>query len=134
MLTSAKWRSKTRREDDCLIWTGRIGNRGYGLYGGRVAHRQVYEIERGPIPAGLVLDHLCRQKACVNPDHLEPVTQAENLRRGPTVITTISAAKTHCHRGHEFAAENTLIELNRGRYMQRTCRQCKRDRRKGVAA
>ena len=84
-------------EGGCLLWTGATTN-GYGVVSvdGRLqrAHRVAYEQANGPIPAGLHLDHLCRVRACINPDHLEPVTQAENNRRA-------GAAKTTCSKGHE---------------------------------
>lgn len=64
----------------CWEWTGQKDS-GYGRYSGRPAHRVTYEVLVGPIPDGLTLDHLCRNKGCVNPDHLEPVTSSENTRR-----------------------------------------------------
>lgn len=70
------------------------------------AHRLAYEIFREPIPNGLVIDHLCKKHDCVNPDHLEPVTNKINILRG-TGITAIAALKTHCYLGHEFTTENT---------------------------
>ena len=69
----------------CWMWTGSTDDEGYGLFrsgGSPLAHRRCWELLVGPIPDGLVLDHLCRVRACVNPDHLEPVTQLENVRRG----------------------------------------------------
>jgi hypothetical protein len=75
----------------CWVWGGPRTELGYGVLWAntrprsRKAHRVVYEIHRGPIPAGLELDHLCRNPSCVNPDHLEPVTHAENMRRSPLV-------------------------------------------------
>ena len=69
------------RSDGCWEWTGRKDRDGYGLYGNRRAHRVVYEALVGPIPEGMTLDHLCFNRSCVKPEHLEPVTQAENYRR-----------------------------------------------------
>jgi len=84
------------------------------------AHRYVYEQEVGPIPDGLTLDHLCRNRACVNPDHLEPVTMRVNTLRGET-ITARNAAKTRCDKGHEFTPENTMRKPD-----GRRCRVCQR--------
>lgn len=112
-----------QREGDCWIWTGKRLPAGYGRmsYGGKwnLAHRMSYTHLVGPIPEGLDLDHLCRNRACVNPAHLEPVTRSVNLRRG-VGGPAINAAKTHCIRGHEFTPENTAI-AERGK---RRCRKC----------
>jgi hypothetical protein len=101
------------RPDGCWQWMGATDRYGYGLslfYGRRerkhMAHRVAYEQFVGPIPEGLVIDHLCRNKGCVNPDHLEPVTIGENVLRGET-IPARNLLKTHCHRGHEFTPEST---------------------------
>lgn len=82
------------------------------------AHRYAYEQMVGPIPNGLVLDHLCRNRWCCNPAHVEPVTQAENVLRGEGWAPRFKA-QTHCHRGHEFTPENTH-HGKRGR----SCRAC----------
>lgn len=68
----------------CWIFQGFIGPNGYGKTGHRWAHRRAYEERYGPVPAGLEIDHLCRVRSCINPDHLEPVTGSENARRGLT--------------------------------------------------
>ena len=118
----------------CWLWTGCIlspskgGENGYGRFGigkaiSTYAHRWAYENFRGPIPAGLDLDHLCRVRSCVNPDHLEPVTRSENVLRGK-----ISAERnqTHCKHGHEFDAANTYAQKTG----LRRCRRCAADREK----
>lgn len=83
------------------------------------AHRVVYEQVVGPIPDGLVLDHLCRVRCCCNPDHLEPVTHIENIMRGAGTGAA-NAVKTHCKNGHEFTVENTYERPTGGR----ACRTC----------
>jgi hypothetical protein len=108
--------------NDCWVWT-RSRTEGYGwmwLNGrGTQVHRVTYELLVGPIPAGLVIDHLCRVRACCNPAHMEPVTRGENVLRGET-ITARCAAKTHCPQGHPYDEVNTYRDRNGGRY----CRRC----------
>lgn len=114
----------------CWLWIGqRLSDRHGGPSYGRIAqdskrvpaHRLFYITERGPIPEGMVLDHLCLMPCCVNPFHLEIVTDAENKRRE---IMRRKREQTHCKRGHEFTPENTRVFGNN----QRECRQCARDR------
>jgi len=111
--------------DGCWEWIASRDPNGYGRIwaeGSRVvmAHRLVYEMVVGPIPDGLFLDHLCRNRGCVRPDHLEPVTCRENTLRGESPAA-IGARKTHCLRGHELTAENNYFVQGK-----RSCRTCRR--------
>lgn len=114
----------------CWLWTASLDPNGYGQFhdGERLtkAHRFAFAVVVGPVPDGHELDHLCRTRHCVNPEHLEPVTHAENMRR---------THKTVCKRGHASTHDNTL----RLRDGKRQCRACNRERmarlrRKGQTA
>jgi hypothetical protein len=130
MSVAARFHTKYQRGEasECWEWLAARTGTGYGnFYAGTVegrkvnrpAHRVAYELALGPIPEGLVLDHLCRNRACVNPAHLEPVTNAENLRRGAR-----GRLVTHCPQGHELSGDN-LRPRNDGR---RGCAACLRER------
>ncbi len=115
--------AKVDKTDGCWLWTAAKTRDGYGRLadtGGRwvLAHRFAYELHIGPIPNSLTLDHLCRVRHCVNPTHLEPVTNRVNALRG-VGIPARNARKTHCLRGHPFDAENT--RWWRGGRRCRTC-------------
>lgn len=112
----------------CWQWTASITATGYGrVWDGRRpdwAHRTVYKLLVGPIPDGLVLDHLCRNRACVNPDHLEPVTDAINTARGDSADVTRERwrAQRFCKRSHPLFGPNVYHSPS-GR---RVCRECRR--------
>lgn len=116
--------------DDCWLFAGYKNELGYGqifTYFDRkmsyqYAHRVSYETFVGPIPDGLVIDHLCRFRHCINPEHLEPVTARVNTLRGEGVL--MNKRKTHCPKGHPYTDYNTIFN-SRG---WRVCRQCDLDR------
>lgn len=111
--------------DGCWTWTGST-IRGYGRMiwnsKGTMTHRITYELAYGPIPDGLVLDHLCRNRACCRPDHLEAVTVGENNFRGVSFVSQ-NKFKTHCDRGHALTVENVYVYKNGWR----KCRACRRE-------
>ncbi|MFG0329862.1 MAG: HNH endonuclease signature motif containing protein [Phycisphaerales bacterium] len=106
-------------DDGCWNWTASVNSDGYGQFRAgdekRFAHRVVYEWFVRPLDPDLTLDHLCRNRACVNPDHLEEISLKENLRRGDAFI--VNARKTHCPQGHPY----DRLDLRTG---QRKCRRC----------
>ena len=128
----ARFWAKVRKSPDpggCWIWTGSKSEGRYGSFNVagviRPAHCVAYELATGPIPDGAELDHLCRQKLCVRPDHLEPVTHKVNVLRGKGP-TAQNAQKDMCSRGHPFDLINTYWRTDGGR----RCRACKRLQRR----
>lgn len=116
---------KLRPDGDCWTWTGNVAGRyGHVRDQGRTyqVHRLVYSLLVGPIPDGLTLDHLCRNRLCVNPAHLEPVSNRENTLRGFGPTAT-NARATHCKHGHAFDEVNTRYRQNGWR----ACRKCQAD-------
>jgi hypothetical protein len=108
---------------ECILYKGHINYNGYGSASMNnktiLAHRKSYIINKGDIPKGLVIDHLCKVKSCINPEHLEAVTQKENVKRGN--MTKRNLSKTKCPQGHNYSGSNLIID-NRG---YRECRTCK---------
>lgn len=121
--------AKVDKSDGCWVWTAAKFWDGYGAFSvvvdgkryTRRAHRLAYEDRFGPIPDKLVLDHLCRNPACVRPEHLQIVSRRENTLRGDTAPAK-NIRKTHCDNGHEFTEQN--VYLWRG---SRRCRACGRE-------
>jgi hypothetical protein len=116
-----------RLPNGCWQWTGALADTRYGTIGigGRsvLAHRHSFALFKGPIPAGLDVDHLCRNRSCVNPDHLEAVTHLENIRR---------SLPAKCKRGHDWSdPRNWYIRPGNG---YRMCRPCQQLRNRGAAA
>lgn len=131
---------KVQVTQGCWLWIGGRDMHGYGHFyfgpddGQGGSHRFSWELRNGPVPAGMHLDHLCRVRHCVRPDHMEVVSNRENVLRG-VGPSAENARKTHCKRDHEFTPENT----GRNKAGNRYCRECERakwtrtaERRKAV--
>ena len=122
------WRKVHAAPNGCWVWIGAQTNRGYGTAWmphhnpqRASAHRLTYEIWADTIPASLEIDHLCRNKACVNPAHLEAVSHRTNVHRGDMTKLRV----THCPMGHEYAGANLYIRPDNG---NRDCKRCQRKR------
>lgn len=113
----------------CWLWTAGLFSEGYGQFWfdgkPRKAHRWAWEQEHGPMPDGLVPDHLCRRRECVRPSHQEPVTEMENLRRGEG-LPARNARKEQCDHGHPLTGDNLLELSGKNGRTWRVCRECKR--------
>lgn len=116
-----------KSENPCWVWTRPKTDLGYGVYFNKakrfLAHRYSFELKNGKIPRGLVLDHLCRNPACIRPDHLEAVTQKENVLRSQGTGAKFARRK-RCLKGHPFTEENTFIRTDGG---ARKCRKCMKE-------
>ena len=125
-----KLMKRIEKTDSCWNWLAYVTPTGYGVFTSRIsgklenrrAHRAVYELLVGKVPDGLQLDHLCRNRKCVNPEHLEPVTQKENLLRG-IGFGAINSKKKKCPKGHKYTKENTYVYPNN---KWRNCKICRR--------
>ena len=134
-VVAAFW-SKVEKTPTCWLWRGSKNENGYGqVWRGfmekkrtmEAAHRLAYRILIGEIPKGLEIDHLCKVRLCVNPEHLEPVTHRENLRRGDT-LSGVNSRKTHCKNGHMLSRDNLLGSERYRKHKGRCCKTCHRIR------
>lgn len=126
VMKSLTFWNRVTKSDDCWIWTGPVNHGGYGRASmdgkGIAAHRYAWEETNGPIPSGLQIDHLCRNRLCVRPSHLRVVDARTNVLCG-IAPPAINARKTHCPRGHEY-----VVRKNGRIGLQRQCLICRRER------
>ena len=121
--TETRFWDKIHKAGSCWEWTGCVLKSGYGQFFDEkktYAHRYSYKLYRGEVPVGFDVDHLCRNKKCVNPKHLEAVSHKENIHRSPIHMGVINRSKTHCKNGHPYNEENTRKYGKNGRQ----CRTC----------
>lgn len=114
----------------CWIWQGYVHGNGYGYIKQKckkiLIHKIFFMLHKGIVPKGMCLDHICRIRRCVNPEHLRTVTRAQNNVENSISPSAINKAKTRCKRGHKFTLGNTYIR-KRGSVAVRNCRACKRE-------
>lgn len=123
-----KW--KLDPDTGCHVWTKANNGVGYGVFYAdgkmHLAHRWRWELDNGPVPKGMVLDHFkCSNRGCANQAHVRPVSQRENLLRGEGA-TALNAAKTHCPQGHEYTEDNIYWHKDGSR----DCKKCRTERRR----
>jgi len=122
------WAKVRPAASGCWEWTGATNSRGYGCFGvdgaSQLAHRHLYSVLVGTIPEGLTIDHLCRNKVCANPAHLEPTTRRENSFRAYE-----QDRPSHCPRGHAYTPANTITKHRSNGGINRMCRGCTEARR-----
>jgi len=122
---------KVEKTESCWLWSGYLNADGYGEFRSkflttRLAHRIAYGLDKGELP-NMPLDHLCRHRHCVNPDHLEPISVEANTRRGSS--GTEQSSRTECPQGHPYNEENTIRQGNK-----RKCRACHNQRNRELRA
>ena len=118
-------------ERGCWVWRGYKDKDGYGFYCGKRVHRLAYEEKHGPIPEGAAVDHLCKTRACINPDHLQLHSMADAALQGSISVARNlggnGTLRRFCVNGHEYTTENSGLTVSKG-YTMRVCKTCDRER------